>query len=161
MVKLFRLALVASLVYGGIVASLKAAEGWKTDYTAALAQAAKENKMVLLDFTGSDWCGWCIKLQKDTFSKPEFKKFAEQSLVLVELDFPREKAQSDELKKQNEELAEKFGVQGFPTLVLLDPQGQEAARNVGYLQGGPEAFIQWIESARNRWEGKGADSKNL
>ena len=150
MLKIFRLLLVASLVYGGIVASSEAAEGWKTDYTAALAQAAKENKMVLLDFTGSDWCGWCIKLQKDTFSKPEFKQFAEQSLVLVELDFPRGKTQSDELKKQNEELAEKFGVQGFPTLVLLDPQGKEAARNVGYLQGGPEAFIQWVEAAGNR-----------
>ena len=149
MVKLFRLVLVASLVYGGIVTS-NAAEGWKTDYAAALEQAAKENKMVLLDFTGSDWCGWCIKLQKDTFSKPEFKKFAEQSLVLVELDFPRGKAQSDELKRQNEELAEKFGVQGFPTLVLLDPKGQEAARNVGYLQGGPDAFIEWVESTRNR-----------
>jgi len=150
MVKFFRLLLVTSLVSGGIIASSEAAEGWKTDYTAALAEAAKENKMVLLDFTGSDWCGWCIKLQKDTFSKPEFKKFAQESLVLVELDFPRGKTQSDELKKQNEELAEKFGVQGFPTLVLLDPQGKEATRNVGYLQGGPEAFIQWVESARNR-----------
>ena len=150
MLKLFRFLLVGSLVYGGIVASSAAAEGWKTDYATSLAQAAKENKMVLLDFTGSDWCGWCIKLQKDTFSKPEFKKFAEQSLVLVELDFPRGKAQSDELRKQNEELAKKFGVQGFPTLVLLDPQGQEAARNVGYLQGGPEAFIQWVEAARTR-----------
>jgi len=150
MVKFFRLLLVTSLVSGGIIASSEAAEGWKTDYTAALAEAAKENKMVLLDFTGSDWCGWCIKLQKDTFSKPDFKKFAQESLVLVELDFPRGKTQSDELKKQNEELAEKFGVQGFPTLVLLDPQGKEATRNVGYLQGGPEAFIQWVESARNR-----------
>jgi protein disulfide-isomerase len=150
MVKFFRLLLVTSLVSGGIIASSEAAEGWKTDYTAALAEAAKENKMVLLDFTGSDWCGWCIKLQKDTFSKSEFKKFAQESLVLVELDFPRGKTQSDELKKQNEELAETFGVQGFPTLVLLDPQGKEATRNVGYLQGGPEAFIQWVESARNR-----------
>ena len=150
MVKFFRLLLVTSLVSGGIIASSEAAEGWKTDYTAALAEAAKENKMVLLDFTGSDWCGWCIKLQKDTFSKSEFEKFAQESLVLVELDFPRGKTQSDELKKQNEELAEKFGVQGFPTLVLLDPQGKEATRNVGYLQGGPEAFVQWVESARNR-----------
>jgi thioredoxin-related protein len=150
MVKFFRLLLLTSLVSGGIIASSEAAEGWKTDYTAALAEAAKENKMVLLDFTGSDWCGWCIKLQKDTFSKPDFKKFAQESLVLVELDFPRGKTQSDELKKQNEELAEKFGVQGFPTLVLLDPQGKEATRNVGYFQGGPEAFIQWVESARNR-----------
>jgi len=149
MVKFVRL-LAASVIFGGIISFSEAAEAWKTDYTAALAEAAKENKMVLLDFTGSDWCGWCIKLQKDTFSKPEFKKFAQESLVLVELDFPRGKTQSDELKKQNEELAEKFGVQGFPTLVLLDPQGKEAARNVGYLQGGPEAFVQWVESARNR-----------
>ena len=149
MFKFFRL-LLASLVYGGIVVSSEAAEGWKTDYAAALEQAAKENKMVLLDFTGSDWCGWCIKLQKDTFSKSEFKKFAEQSPVLVELDFPRGKAQSDELKKQNEDLAEKFGVQGFPTLVLLDPLGKEAARNIGYLQGGPDAFIQWVKAARSR-----------
>ena len=69
MVKFLRLLLVTSLVSGGIIASSEAAEGWKTDYTAALAEAAKENKMVLLDFTGSDWCGWCIKLQKDTFFK--------------------------------------------------------------------------------------------
>ena len=150
MLKFSRLLLVASLVCGGGVVSSEASEGWKTDYAAALEQAAKENKMVLLDFTGSDWCGWCVKLEKDTFSKPEFKKFAEQSLVLVELDFPRGKAQSDELKKQNEDLAEKFGVQGFPTLVLLDPLGKEAARNIGYLQGGPEAFIQWVEAARSR-----------
>jgi thioredoxin-related protein len=150
MLKCFRLILVISLVYCGIVRPLGAIEAWKTDYPAALAEAAKQGKMVLLDFTGSDWCGWCIKLQRDTFSKPAFQKFAEQSLVLVELDFPRGKVQSDELKRQNEELAEKFEVQGFPTLVLLDPQGKEAARNVGYLPGGPEAFIQWAESARKR-----------
>ncbi len=77
--------------------------------------------MVLLDFTGSDWCGWCIKLQKETFSKPEFQKFAAESLVLVELDFPRGKEQSEELKKQNQELAEKFGIQGFPTLGPAEP----------------------------------------
>jgi thioredoxin-related protein len=146
----FRFILVTLLVHCGILLPLQAAEQWETNYTAALEQAAKQDKMVLLDFTGSDWCGWCIKLQKDTFSKPEFQKFAAESLVLLELDFPRNKVQGDELKKQNEELAEKFGIQGFPTLVLLDPQGKEAARNVGYLQGGPEAFIQWVESARNR-----------
>ena len=104
--------------------------------------------MVLLDFTGSDWCGWCIKLRKDTFSKPEFQKFAEEKLVLVELDFPRKKEQNAELKKQNQELAEKFGIEGFPTLVLVDPKGTEVTRNVGYLAGGPEGFAKWVESAR-------------
>lgn len=145
----FRYLLVALLVSWGLLLPARAAEQWETNYNAALEQAAKQNKMVLLDFTGSDWCGWCIKLQKDTFSKPEFQKFAAESLVLVELDFPRGKEQSEDLKKQNEQLAEKFGIQGFPTLVLLNPQGKEAARNVGYLQGGPEAFIKWVQSAGN------------
>lgn len=146
----FRLVLVTFFVHCGVLLPSQAAERWETNYSAALEQAAKQNKMVLLDFTGSDWCGWCIKLQKETFSKPEFQKFAAESLILVELDFPRGKPQSDDLKKQNEELAEQFGIQGFPTLVLLDPKGKEAARNVGYLEGGPDAFIQWVESARNQ-----------
>jgi len=143
----FRLSLVTLLAYCGMLFPSQAAEQWETNYNAALEQAAKENKMVLLDFTGSDWCVWCIKLKNDTFSKPEFQKFAAESLVLVELDFPRSKEQSPELKKQNQELAEKFGIEGFPTLVLLDSQGKEAARNVGYLQGGPEGFVKWVESA--------------
>ncbi len=142
-----RLCLTTLLAYCCALMSAQSAEQWQTDYSAALEQAGKENKMVLLDFTGSDWCGWCIKLKKDTFSKPEFQKFAEGSLVLVELDFPRKKEQSAELKKQNQELAEKFGIEGFPTLVLLDPQGKEAARNVGYLPGGPEGFVKWVEAA--------------
>jgi thioredoxin-related protein len=143
-----RLCLTTLLAYCCVLMSAQSAEQWQTDYSAALEQAGRENKMVLLDFTGSDWCGWCIKLKKDTFSRPEFQKFAEGSLVLVELDFPRKKEQSAELKKQNQELAEKFGIEGFPTLVLLDPQGKEAARNVGYLPGGPEGFVKWVEAAR-------------
>jgi thioredoxin-related protein len=146
----FPLTVATLLISWGIFLPSQAAERWETNYHAALEQAAKENKMVLLDFTGSDWCGWCIKLQRETFSKPEFQKLAAESLVLVELDFPQGKEQSEELKNQNLELAEKFGIQGFPTLVLLDAQGKEAARNVGYLPGGPEAFTKWVESARNR-----------
>jgi protein disulfide-isomerase len=124
-----------------------ASEGWQTDYKVALEQAAKENKPVLLDFTGSDWCGWCIKLEKETFSQADFKKFSEKSLLLVELDFPNSKPQSDEVKKQNKELQEKYKVEGFPTLVLLDSKGKEIARNTGYLPGGPKAFIEWVERA--------------
>jgi protein disulfide-isomerase len=149
MMKFRRLALSSLLALCGMLVSSQAAEQWETNYQAALEQAAKGNKMVLLDFTGSDWCVWCIKLKKDTFSKPEFQKFAEEKLVLVELDFPRAKEQSVELKKQNQELAEKFGIEGFPTLVLLDSQGKELARNVGYLAGGPEGFAKWVEAAGN------------
>ena len=125
-----------------------AADGWMTDYKAALELAAKENRPVLLDFTGSDWCGWCVRLDKETFSQPEFKTFAEKNLVLVELDFPNNKPQSDEVKKQNKALQEKYGVQGFPTLVLLNSAGKEIARNPGYLPGGPKGLIAWVEAAK-------------
>jgi len=138
-------ALVVSFLAG--ISAQAADAGWQTDYKTALEQAAKENKYVLLNFTGSDWCGWCIKLSKDTFSKPAFQEYADKNLVLVEVDFPNNKMQSDLLIKQNQELQQKYGVEGFPTLVLLDPKGKEVARNVGYLQGGPEGFINWVKNA--------------
>jgi protein disulfide-isomerase len=87
-------------------------------------------------------------LDKETFSKPEFKEFAAKNLVTVELDFPNNKPQSADLKKQNEELQAKFGVDGFPTLVLLNSKGKEVARNVGYLPGGPAGLIAWVEKAK-------------
>src|SRR6266700_6711884 len=81
---------------------------WLTDLPKAQAQAKKENKLVMLDFTGSDWCGWCIKLNKEVFSKPEFAEYAKKSLVLVEVDFPRAKEQSETLKKANQNLQKKY-----------------------------------------------------
>lgn len=138
------------LLFSAIVlaaSTVFAADGWQTDYKAALEQAAKENKPVLLDFTGSDWCGWCIKLDKETFSQPDFKQFAEKNLILVEVDFPNGKPQSAEVKKQNAELQAKYGVEGFPTLILLNSKGKEIAKNPGYLPGGPKAFVEWVENA--------------
>ena len=123
-----------------------AAEGWQTNYPAALAQAEKENKKVLLDFTGSDWCGWCVKLDKETFSQPEFKTFAAENLVLVEIDFPHAGTQTAAEKAQNAELKTKFSVRGFPTLVLLDGKGNVLAAKVGYLPGGPAGFIEWAKN---------------
>lgn len=143
-----KLLLTLASILAVSASSLIAGDNWKTDYKAALEEAAKEKKLVLLDFTGSDWCGWCIKLDKETFSKPEFKNFASKNLVLVEVDFPQNKSQSTDVKKQNEELKTKFGVQGYPSLVLLDSTGKEIIRNVGYLPGGPDAFIAWVNKAR-------------
>lgn len=120
---------------------------WKTDYDAALAEAKSSGKPVLVDFTGSDWCGWCIKLDEETFEKEAFKEFAAKNLVLLELDFPNKKEQSEEVKKRNQELAQKYKVGGFPTLLLLDSEGNEIARQVGYLAGGPDAMIAWVEKA--------------
>jgi protein disulfide-isomerase len=123
----------------------KAAEGaWLTDYKAALAKAKKEKKVVLADFTGSDWCGWCIKLKDEVFSKPEFQAWADDNVVLLELDFPKQTPQSDELKKQNQELQKEFGIQGFPTIVFLDAKGKKLGQS-GYVEGGPEAWIAAAE----------------
>src|SRR5436309_7784368 len=97
---------------------------WLTDLPKAQAQAKKENKLVMLDFTGSDWCGWCIKLNREVFSKAEFAKFAKDNLVLVEVDFPRTKKQTEEQKKANAALAEKYKIQGYPTIVVLNGDGK-------------------------------------
>ncbi len=122
------------------------ANGWGDDYKAAIATAAKEKKNVLLDFTGSDWCGWCIKLKKETFDQPAFKDYADKNLVLVEIDFPQGKSQGPEVKKQNDALQQQYQVQGFPTLVLLDPQGKVIKQKSGYIPGGPKGFIDWLNA---------------
>lgn len=107
-------------------------KGWSDNYASSLAQAKEEQKLVLLDFTGSDWCGWCMKLDDEVFSKGPFKSFAKKSLVLVELDYPHGKTQTEEVKKQNTELKAKFGISGYPTLILVDTEGKEVTRWVGY-----------------------------
>jgi Thioredoxin-related protein len=113
--------------------SLAAAE-WQTDYPKALAQAKTENKRVLLDFTGSDWCGPCIQLKKAIFSRPDFVAYAQKNLILVEIDYPQRKEQSADLKKQNEKLAKEYGIdeKGYPTVVLLEPNGKVAREFNGY-----------------------------
>jgi thioredoxin-related protein len=118
---------------------------WGADLPAALNQARSENKMVLLDFTGSDWCGWCIKFDQDVLSTDKFAGYAKGKLVLVRLDFPRHKEQDAALKQSNEQLSKRFGVDGFPTFVLLNSAGKELWRQVGYAEGGPDAFIAELE----------------
>jgi len=141
-------ALAAITLALSAVSSARASGGvWGTDYSAALAEAAQQKRNVLLDFTGSDWCGWCIRIDKEIFSTPEFKEFAAKNLILLTVDFPNNKPQSASVKKQNEELQKKYSVDGFPTLVLLNPEGKEIARQVGYLQGGPKAFVSWVTNA--------------
>src|SRR6202040_3071968 len=93
---------------------------WMTDLPKAEAKAKAEKKLVLMDFTGSDWCPPCKALKKNVLSSPEFEKFAKDNLVLVEVDFPRSKAQTEELKKANEKLSEKFKIEGYPTVIVLD-----------------------------------------
>ncbi|MFN0069757.1 MAG: thioredoxin family protein [Limisphaerales bacterium] len=127
---------------------------WLTSLPDALATAKKEDKVVLIDFTGSDWCGWCIKMKKDSLDRKEFTEWAAKHAVLVEIDFPDKKKQSDDLKKANEALKKKYDIEGFPTYVLLDATGKEIGRQVGYLEGGPAAFIKKIEGWKAKSAGK-------
>jgi protein disulfide-isomerase len=129
-------------------ALLAADSSWLTSVPDAKAKAAKEQKLVLLDFTGSDWCGWCIKLDKETFSKSEFIDYAKKNLVLVEVDFPNKKAQSDELKAANKALGAKYEVTGYPTLIVMKPDGTVVWKQVGYLAGGPSAMIAKLDEAK-------------
>lgn len=113
---------------------------WSSDYQAAV----KTGRPVLLNFTGSDWCVWCHRLRDEVFQTPFFTQYATESLALVELDFPREKTLSPELRKQNEALAEKFRVNSYPTIILLGTDGKELAR-LGYMQGGPKTFVRELK----------------
>jgi thioredoxin-related protein len=126
---------------------LQAAEGWITDYEAAKKQASKEGKDILMDFTGSDWCGWCIRLKKEVFSQASFKKQAPKHFVLLELDFPRAKKLEAKLKAQNEKLRDEFGINGYPTIMLTDAGGKPYART-GYQAGGPEKYIAHLAEKR-------------
>ncbi len=116
---------------------------WTTDVAKALERAAKEKKDVLMDFTGSDWCGWCIKLDGEVFSQEAFIKEAPAQFVFVKLDFPRKTSLPPDLKKQNQEWLDKFGVQGFPTIILADAKGRPYAKT-GYQAGGPEAYLKHL-----------------
>ena len=126
-----KLALLFTATFASL--TLLAAEGeWLTDLPKAQAKAKSEKKLVLMDFTGSDWCPPCKNLHKTVLVSPEFTAFAKDNLVLVELDFPNSKPQSAELKAANKELAKKFGITGYPTIIVLDANGKEVFKKVGY-----------------------------
>jgi len=144
--KKFAFALIAGLA----LFQIRAGEvNWTTDVPKAVEKAKAEKKLVMLDFTGSDWCGWCIKLNKEIFSKPEFVEYAQKSIVAVELDFPRSKQQTAELKKANKELQQKYKIRGYPTIVVLNGEGKEIGR-LGYMAGGPKAFIEELEKLKKK-----------
>ena len=127
--------------------ALAGGEGWTDDYAQAQATAAQESKDLLLDFTGSDWCHWCQILDQEVFAQDAFQAYAPLNFVLVELDFPRQSQLSEEVAAQNAELAERFAVQGYPTIILADAQGRAYAQT-GYQAGGADAYVQHLESLK-------------
>ncbi|MDP4626100.1 MAG: thioredoxin family protein [Akkermansiaceae bacterium] len=127
-----------------ISSALAGGEGWTSDFEAAKKKAAEENKNLLIDFTGSDWCGWCIRLKEEVFDKDEFNKGVEDKFVLVEIDFPQDDSKlSAETKAQNEKLGEEYAVQGYPTIMLTDAAGKPYAQT-GYQEGGPDAYVEHL-----------------
>ena len=134
------------------LASNAVAGDWQTDYEAALATAKATKKNVLLDFTGSDWCGPCIQMKKAVFSKSAFLNYAKQHLVLVEIDYPRTKTLPEQLKKQNDRLLYQYEIDksGYPTVILLDPDGKPLGQLEGYAGERPGDVIAWIEKLRTK-----------
>ncbi|UDQ97088.1 thioredoxin fold domain-containing protein [Lentisphaerota bacterium WC36G] len=127
---------------------------WMTDYDKAVKKATTEGKYLLIDFSGSDWCGWCIKLDNEVFSKKEFKEYAKKNLVLYLADFPRSNTQSPKLRKKNRELSDRFGVRGFPTVILLTPDGKTKVGKTGYRKGGPKKYAEMLDKMIKDYEKK-------
>lgn len=140
---------VAAVVFSVLSsAALSAAEGWLSDFEKAKAVAEADKKDILIDFTGSDWCQWCIRLRKEVFDTKEFKEGAPRSFVLLEIDFPEDKSKlSAKEQAQNDKLQEQFAVEGFPTIFLADSQGRPYAQ-LSYEKGGPENYMQLLDKAR-------------
>jgi len=139
-------AVTASVIalFFGSAALFSQTSTWLQNYEKAAALSKKTGKVLLIDFSGTDWCPWCIKLDREVFSQKAFKNYAAKNLVLMLADFPRNKELPAELVKQNEALAKKHGIQGFPTVVLLRPDGKPIAQT-GYLEGGPNAYVKHLQ----------------
>jgi len=128
----------------GIAQTIQKEVKWETNYQKALGEAKKSGKTLLLNFTGSDWCGWCIRLHNEVFSTPEFVDYAEKNLVCVKLDFPRRSALEPTLAQQNQQLQTQFGVTGYPTIILTNGEGKAMART-GYQAGGPANYVKHLQ----------------
>ena len=149
MKKLFTLFL---LMFTLTIHSQTSTPNWYTDISLASEAAVTENKPMLILFTGSDWCSWCIRLQREVFNRESFTTWSKQNVILVEIDFPRYKEQPDSIVQQNKLLQEQFGIQGYPTVwfvsvnkiddtIVTTPLGQS-----GYIPGGPQS---WIDNANS------------
>ena len=119
----------------------RADDAWQTNFESAKAKAKAEHKLLLVEFSGSDWCPWCKKMQTDVFDKEVFKTESRNNFVLVNLDYPNQKEQSAELKQQNGELKKQYKVNVFPSIMVMDPKGQVIAKT-NYRSGGPDEFVK-------------------
>jgi thioredoxin-related protein len=125
-----------------------AEDQWLTDLPKAQAKAKTEKKMVLVDFTGSDWCPPCKILKKNVLSAPEFEKYAKDNLVLVELDYPQSKEQPKALKEANKQLSDKYKIEGLPTIIVFDSDGKQLFRETGYAGTTAKEYVEKLKKLR-------------
>ncbi|MEE9431473.1 MAG: thioredoxin family protein [Melioribacteraceae bacterium] len=119
---------------------------WHTNLEQAIVIAEKENKQILLQFSGSDWCHWCKRLNEEVLETKEFENYAQDNMVLVNLDYPKSIPQTDKVKEYNQKMLQKYGVRGFPTVLLLDKTGK-VVKQTGFVAGGPSKYIKHIKDA--------------
>lgn len=145
-----KIVVIALLLIGSIAGQAQELK-WETNLDVAAQVSMKTKKPLLLFFTGSDWCGWCIRLQNEVLKTPEFAAWAKENVVLVEVDFPRRSPQQPEVQRQNMELQQLFQVQGYPTVWFSNPTKKDGKINLdklgstGYVAGGPSV---WLEGAK-------------
>lgn len=116
---------------------------WLTDYTQALEVAKKEHKPVILLFTGSDWCTWCKKLEREVLQQNEFASMCANEFIFVKVDFPHNPRLPSEVEREHRGLKNRYGVRGLPKMVMLNEK-QEQIAYVGYRRGGPKAFAEHL-----------------
>ena len=146
---MFKKTLCTALMLAALVPAW-AAE-WMTDLEAAKAKAAAENKAVLIDFTGSDWCGWCVRLRKQVLDTPAFETYAKDKFVLMEVDVPHNPKFDKELRARNEKLCEQYNVRGFPTLIVVTPDGEVVGGFSGFkptVEAAAKSFDSALETAQ-------------
>lgn len=147
---IFTTILTAVFITGQVLAAETTKAQWLTSYPDAQAKAKAENKLLLVDFTGSDWCPPCIQLNKTVFSSPEFEQFASNNVVLLEVDFPRTKTQSAEQKTANQALQKQFNVEGYPTVIVFNSNGKQVSRDMGYGGESASEYVAKLQKLKNQ-----------
>lgn len=131
-------------IFGVVMVLLAHTSTWYQNFDQALGEAQKTGKVLLIVFSGSDWCPWCIKLANEVFQKPAFQAYAKKHLVLMLADFPKKKRVPPDIQEQNVQLAKQFDIEGLPTVILLNSKGELIAKT-GYRPGGAKAYVEHLK----------------